>query len=181
MRPDGMRSTHRVLATAAATVLTALVAVPARGEAVVYETQDVKAEKPGEFLAYAAIDIPTGYTRDRVSWHQVAWIENVRDGRTISLDLHPDHETVEELAAERAALATQPGYVEHAYVVNTPDDRVTARWVYALPDARPGKPTRFVSVVLLRTNRFEMNGRLDEKPFVQRIRRHIVRHLVFPS
>ena len=27
----------------------------------------------------------------------------------------------------------------------------------------------------------QMTGRLDEKPHVKRIRRHIVRHLVFPS
>jgi hypothetical protein len=36
-------------------------------------------------------------------------IENVRDGRTISLDLHPDHETVEDLAAERADQPVRDG------------------------------------------------------------------------
>jgi hypothetical protein len=177
-----MRSNHRILGAAAAAVLaSSLLAAPAHGEAVVYETQHVKAEEPGEYLEYAAIDIPTGYTRERASWHQVVWTENVRNGRTISLDLHPDGDTVEELAAERAALATQPGYDEHAYVVNTLDDDVTSRWVYSLPAPRAGRPAPFVSVVLLKGNRFEMTGRLDEKPHVKRIRRHIVRHLVFPS
>lgn len=177
------RRVRRAAATLLATAVAAgaLVAAPAHGEAVVYETQDVTAEKPGEHVAYAAIDIPTGYTRDRASWHQVVWHENVRQGRTISLDLRPDVGSVDGLAAERAAVAAQPGYVEHAYVVNPLDDRVAARWVYSLPAPRAGRPDPFVSVVLLGGNRFEMTGRLDEKQHVKRIRRHIVRHLVFPS
>jgi hypothetical protein len=173
-----MRNPQRTLAVAGAAALIAgLAAVPAHGEAVVYETQHMTAREAGRPVADADIDIPTGYTRDRGSTHQVTWRENVRRGRVISLDLRPEVDTVEELAAERAAVARREGYVEHAYVVNGPDARVTARWVYAVPAARAGRPARFVSVVLLEGSRFEMNGRLDEKPHVKRIRRHIVRHL----
>jgi hypothetical protein len=179
------RPTAAVAAVVIAAVASSTVAAigPARAEAVVYETQNVKAEKAGEYLEYAAIDIPTGYVRDRVNWHRVAWHERHENGRTIILDLHPRADTVAELAAERATLRAQAGssYEELAYVVNGDEARVSARWVFTYTEPGTGDVAPFVSVILLRGNRLQVVGRLDEKEPVKRIRRHIVHHLVFPS
>jgi hypothetical protein len=172
--------------TTAITAAAALSAAPANAEAVVYDTKNVKAVEPGnppETAEWAALDVPTGYTRQRIDWHTVGFLEN-HGGRQILLDLHPETDTVAELRAERAALMEEGGdaYREHAFVVHHEEGaRVTARWVYsyATPGTEDVEP--FSSVVLMGGNRLTVVGKESERRFVRDIRRHVVRSVVFPG
>ncbi len=177
-------------AIAASTVLAggALLGAAAAGaEAIVYENHNVRAVAPGESVRtaeHAAIKIPTGYTRDRTSWHEWAWSENVDNGITIWLDLHPRNDTVGELRAERADLRSQMGEElhEHAFRVNGTDAPVRARWVFSYSEPHTGNVDAYVSVFLLRGgNRVLVAGTLEEKDLARQVRRHVVRTISFPS
>src|SRR5690349_15170217 len=73
---------NSILSTIITTALTAAAvasAAPASAEAVVYDTKNVKAVEPGnppESAEWAGLDIPTGYTRQRLDWHTVGFFEN---------------------------------------------------------------------------------------------------------
>jgi hypothetical protein len=129
-----MRRRTSLTATALTAALTvgAPLGVPgASAEPIVYETHNVRAVAPGEPVGsaeHAAIQVPTGFMRDKTSWHEWAWSENVHNGIAIWLDLHPRNDTVRELRAERAQLHAQAGEElrEHAFRVNGKDASVRA-------------------------------------------------------
>jgi hypothetical protein len=179
-------TTMSTVVTIALTAAAAVSASPASAEAVVYDTKNVKAVEPGnppESAEWAGLDVPTGYTRQRLDWHTVGFFEN-HGGRQILLDLHPESDTVDELRAERAALMEEAGdaYREYRFVVHDEDGaRVTARWVYsyATPGTEDVEP--FTSVMLMGANRLTVVGKESERRFVRDIRDHVVRSVVFPS
>ena len=185
-----MRRRTPLTATALTAALTAgaLLGVPgAIAEAIVYENHNVRAVAPGEPVGsaeHAAIQIPTGYTRDKTSWHEWAWSGNVSDGITIWLDLQPRNDTVRELRAERARLRAQAGedLREHAFRVNGKDAPVRARWVFSYSEPNTGDVDAYVSVFLLRGgNRVLVAGTLQEMDLARQVRRHVVRTISFPS
>jgi hypothetical protein len=160
---------------------------PAAAEALVYDTKNVKAVEPGhgvETAEWAALDVPTGYTRQRFDWHTVGFIENVEGGRQIILDLRPEVGKVRELRAERAALEAEAGdaYREYRFVVHREEGSpVSARWTYsyAAPGTEDVEP--FTSVMLMGGNRLTVVGKESERRFVRDIRHHVVRSVVFPG
>jgi hypothetical protein len=187
MRRHTTLSTLSTLVTAALAAAAVTAAAPASAEAVVYDTKNVGAVPPGsppETREWASLDVPTGYSRQRVDWHTVAFLENVEGGRQILLDLAPEVDTVRELRAEREALKAEAGdaYHEHAFVVHREDGaKVTARWVYsyAAPGTEDVEP--FTSVMLMGHNRLTVVGKESERKFVRDIRKHVVSSVVFPG
>src|SRR5262245_59656765 len=183
MRRNSITST---LVTAAVATAVVAAAAPAMAEAVVYDSQNVKSVEPGskpQATEWASLDVPTGYTRQRIDWHTVGFFEN-QGGRQIFIDLRPAADTVRELRAERKALKGEAGdaYHEYGFYVNREDAaHVTARWVYSY--AQPGTEDTepFTSVMLMSHNRLTVVGKQSERKFVREIRRHVVRSVVFPS
>lgn len=159
----------------------------ANAEAIVYKTRNVQAVAPGEDLAgaeHAAIEIPTGYTRHKASWHEWYWVENVENGIAVALDLQPKNDTVKELKAERARFMEDFGedYEELEFTVNGKDARVRARWVFTYFEANTGNVEPYTSVVLMRGgNRILVAGTLSEQDLAKRIRRHVVKTVSFPG
>lgn len=164
-----------------------LAAGPANAEAIVFEPENVHAVPPPDAepsREHATIEIPTGYTRHKVNWHQWAWVENIENGVTIQLDLKPNSDTVRELRAERNRLRSVGGddYREFDFTVNEPGRKVRARWVFTYSEPFTDDVDSFVGVVLLRDgNRVLVAGRLDERRLATRIRRHVVDTIRFPG
>lgn len=177
-------TTFAASAALAALAMTA-VASPATAEAVVYKNKTVSSHEPGTDQAnteYASLDVPTGYVKDRVNWHTVRFVEQVPNGRVLAVDLRPEADTVEELKAERDAFAEAAGdsYHQYSFKVNDEDAAVRARWTfsYAEPDS---EGTPYVTVVLMGGNRVQVAGDLGSRKAVDRIRKHVVRSVVFPG
>jgi hypothetical protein len=180
------RTALSATATVAALASSALLGTsPAHAEAIVFKTRHVAAVAPGETAEtaeHASIRIPTGYTRHKTAWHQWAWVENVEDGITISLDLEPQADTLRELRAERKDLATNETYEEFAFRVNEPGANVRAKWVFTVTEPHTGSVDPYVSVYLMRGgDRILVGGRLAEKDLAQRIRRHVVKTVDLPG
>ena len=175
------------LATLATTVAAAAVAVsgfavPAHAEAVVYENHTVTSNPPNRpGNEYASLDIPTGYMEDRFNWHTTAFVEQVDQGRTIIVDLHPKADTVRELKNKRARLMESDTYREFAFKVNDKDSKVRVRWSFTYSEPGTGDVDPFVSVMLMSGNHVTMVGKLDEREQIRSIREHIRASVVFPS
>ena len=183
-RPTTLAAT----AAALAAVALAAAATPASAEAVVYKNKTVSSHQPGtpeKSTEYASLDVPTGYARSRMDWHTVLFAEQVPNGRAIIVDLHPDADTVEELTDERDAFAEAAGdsYHEYAFKVNDEDSAVSARWTFSYEE--PGSEgTPYVTVVLMGGNRVQVAGDAGAaggRKAVDRIRKHVVRSVVFPG
>ncbi|HEU4511508.1 MAG TPA: hypothetical protein VFR87_00230 [Nocardioidaceae bacterium] len=170
--------------TAAALAASALLgAGAANAEAVVYKTRNVEAVSPDGGVEHAAIEIPTGYTRHKASWHKWYWYDD-DNGLTVALDLQPRRDTVKELEAERSTFMEEfgEGYEELEFTVNGKDARVRARWVFTHFEANTGNVDPYTSVVLMRGgNRILVAGSLPEQDLADRIRRHVVRTISFPG
>lgn len=155
----------------------------ANAEAIVYKTRNVEAVAPDGGVEHAAIEIPTGYTRYKASWHKWLWHDD-DNGLTVALDLQPRNDTVKELKAERAKFMEEfdEGYEELEFTVNGKDARVRARWVFTHLEANTGNVDPFTSVVLMRGgNRILVAHTLTERDLAERVRRHVVRTISFPS
>jgi hypothetical protein len=179
----------RPVTTLAATAVTAAslalgaAAVPAHAEAVVYETRNVKATLPDGGVEWAALDVPTGYERDRRNRHAVSFVEQNGAGRVITVNLRPKRDTLPELKQEREALMERyPGsYREFAFRVNGTDAEVRATWVYTFRAEGTEDTEPYVSVYLMRHNRLRIVGKVSERKQVDFIKDHVVRSVVFPS
>ena len=159
-------------------------AVPANAEAVVYENYGVRSnppDRPGH--EYATVDIPTGYDVDRLNWHTTVFFENVDQGRTIHVDLHPEADTPRELRAERAELMEEAGdsYREFAFRVNDKDAKVRARWSFTYTEPGTGDVDPFISVLLMSGNQIRVVGKLAEREQIRFIRKHVRKSVEFPG
>lgn len=169
---------------AAASVIGAALPLPAAAEAVTYRTRDVKAQLADGSTVWAALDVPTGYDRQRLNRHAVGFFERVPGGRVIILDFEPRSDNLLELREERADLAEQMGddYDELAFHVNGKDSKVRARWVFAYTQGPRDRNDPYISVLLLRGGeQLQIGGKLSEAEHVRLIRRHVRKSLVFPD
>ena len=178
------RFTALATTAAAAAVAVSGLALPAHAEAVVYKNYGISSNPPKDGAKeHATLDIPTGYAMDRMNWHTVGFFEQVDQGRAIIMDLHPESDTVGELKAERAAFAEDAGdsYEEFAFQVNDKDSKVRARWVFTYAEDGTGDVAPFVSVMLMNGNQLKVVGKVSEREHVEKIRKHVVRSVVFPG
>jgi hypothetical protein len=178
------RFTALATTAAAAAVAFSGLALPAHAEAVVYDSYGIRSnppDRPGH--EHATLDIPTGYEVDRIDWHTVGFFEQVDQGRAIIMDLHPESDTLRELKAEREAFIENAGdsYEEFAFQVNDKDAKVRARWVYTYAEEGTGDVAPFISVLLMNGNQLKVVGKVSEREHVERIRKHVVRSVVFPG
>lgn len=178
--------TLSALAGTAAVALSAVLPAAAYAEAIVYERHDVAARQAGETVRqaeHASLKIPTGYERDKMSWHSWVWYEPFDGGQAIILDLQPKADTLRELKAERARFIEEAGesYEELAFRVNDVDAKVRARWAFTYTEAGTGDVDPYVNVILTRGNRLQIAGSLAERDLADRVRRDVVRSLRYPS
>lgn len=171
-----------IIASTVAAAAVVAVAAPAMGEAVVYDTRHVKSnppDRPGH--EHVSLDIPTGYAKIRTDWHTVSFVEKAGAGRTITVDLHPEADTVRKLRDERRALIRTAGdsYQEFAFRVNEPGSKVRARWVYTWQPEGTEDTEPYVSVLLMGGNRLQVVGKVSDKEHVDRIRSDVRRSLRF--
>ncbi|WP_148576018.1 hypothetical protein [Nocardioides caldifontis] len=157
--------------------------VPAHAEAVVYETKNVEATHPEGGVEWASLDIPTGYEKQRLNRHSVAFVEQNGAGRTISIHLDPKVDTLGELKKERAALKKRyaDSYREFAFRVKDRDSKVRATWVYTFEAEGTDETEPWISVSLVRHNQVRVVGKVSERQHVRRIRDHVVRSVQVPS
>lgn len=175
-----------LLATAAVAASVVLAGGAASAEAIVYERHSVAARAAGETVRqaeHASLKIPTGYERDKMSWHSWVWYEPFDGGQAIILDLEPKADTLRKLRAERARFIEDAGdsYEELAFVVNEPGAKVRARWAFTYTEMGTGNVDPYVNVVLIHGNRLQVSGSLAERDLADRVRRDVVRSLRFPS
>jgi hypothetical protein len=177
----------RPATTLAAAALTAFAVgaaiVPANAEAVVYETKNVRATTPEGGVEYASLDIPTGYDRDRINRHAVAFVEQHGAGRVISLDLDPEADTLRKIKQERRAMEEKYGdsYHQFAFKVNGRDAKVRVKWVYTFSEDGTEDTEPYVNVYLVGGNQLRVVGKVSEREQVNNIRNHVVGSLVFPG
>ncbi len=184
------RTTLIATLTSAAALAGLAAAAPASAEAVVYDTRTVSSLEPGaspRTTEYASVDVPTGYTRDRRSWHKVSFVEQHGAGRVITVDLAPKADTLRELKAQRAAVraAYADSYRELSFTVIRDEMQAarlfTARWTYTIAEPGTEDTDPFVTVYLKGGNRLQVVGSMQDREQVRFIRHHVIRSLVFPG
>ena len=175
------RFTTLATTAAAAAVAVSGFVLPANAEAVVYETHDLRSNVPGGGHEYASIDIPTGYAKDRIDWHTIAFFEQVDQGRTIIVDLQPEADTVRELKADRAELQGEESYEEFAFNVNDKDAKVRALWSFTYSEPSTGDVEPLISVLLMSGNQIKIIGKVEDRKHLRFIREHVRKSVAFPS
>ena len=184
-RTTGATATITLTAATAAAAALALGAalVPANAEAVVYESRTVRATLPDGGVERATLDVPTGYERDRLDRHTVAFVERNGAGRVISMDLAPESDTLRELRQERRQLRKEyaDSYREFAFRVNDRDSNVRAKWVYTFRAEGTDDTEPYVTVYLMDHNQLRVVGKVSERKQVNFIKDHVVGSVEFSS
>jgi hypothetical protein len=178
------RKSGATVSLAAAALIGAVLPQPATAEAVTYQSRNVRAQLADGATAWAALDIPTGYDKQRLNRHAVGFFERVPGGRVIILDFEPQSDTLRELRHERTELAEQmsKSYEELAFHVNDKEAKVRARWAFAYTEGSGDRNEPYISVLLLRGGQqLQIGGRLSEAEHVRAIRQHVRKSVVFPS
>ena len=186
------RSTRATATLATALSLAAIASTgsPASAEAVVYDAHTVRSLAPGaaaETAEHASVDIPTGYARDRRSWHKVSFVEQHGAGRVITVDLAPRADTLAELKRQREVLKERyaDSYRELSFTVVDDEMQASrlfrARWTYTIAEPGTEDTDPFVTVYLKGGNRLQVVGSMQDREQVRFIRHHVIRSFTFPG
>ncbi len=186
--PRTTRATAALAATLSLAALASTGASPASAEAVVYDAKTVRSLAPGaapETAEHASVDIPTGYARDRRSWHKVSFVEQHGAGRVITVDLAPKADTLAELKRQREVIKERyaDSYRELSFTVIDDEMRAAqlfrARWTYTIAEPGTEDTDPFVTVYLKGGNRLQVVGSMQDREHVQLIRHHVIRSFRF--